>query len=145
MVKNKMIMIPGIIALSSMILYHIVLKLTPQDINPLVSLFFAYVVAGIICLGAFFIFSDSNSFASEFKKVNWTSILLGIVLVGIELGLIILYRNGSDISTTSLTLCTMMTVFLLVVGIMFFNESMTFKNILGLVISIVGLWLIQSK
>lgn len=145
MVKKDMFITAGIITLSSMVFYHVVLKMTPKDINPFMSLFIAYAIAGTICLIAFLVFRNQNSLSSEFSKLNWTTFVLGIFLVGIELGLLFLYRNGSNISTTSLTLSSMMTIVLLIVGTLFFSEVITLKSIIGLVICVIGLWLIQSK
>ena len=100
---------PIILIIASNVLYHVCAKGVPSQINPMVSLMVTYLVAGFLTLILFFmmpqIFSVDKkvdvSFISQIRQINWAPIVLGFVIVGLELGNILMYRVGWNISLGS--------------------------------------------
>lgn len=130
---------------STGVLYQIFQKTTPSSANPVVSLIISYLTAIIILLFLLPVFPLRGGFVSEIKKLNWSSILLGITLVGIELGYLLAYRVGWNIGTTQLVTTVFITSLLLPISVVFFNESISFTKIIGVVLCICGFVMISHK
>ncbi|WP_243085022.1 hypothetical protein [Lachnospira eligens] len=66
--------------------------------NPFASLIITYLVGAAVAFIMFLILGDSRDILTELKKANWTSFVLGIVLVGLEVGFIYAYKAGWKVS-----------------------------------------------
>lgn len=137
----------GAIALTVLanVLYHIFQKAIPAGVNPLVSLMVTYLVAATASLILLPLFPLQSDLASEFRKVNWASVALGAAIIGLELGFLLAYRQGWNISLASLVANTTVALILIPVGLMFFKEHLTPLNILGAVLALAGLILVNLK
>lgn len=131
-----------VLIILSSILYHNISKNIPLGTNSFLSLAISY---GVACIFSLVLFSlDHNNLKSELHNLNWTSFVLGFAIFGIELGYILLYKNGWDISTSSLTLSSITSILLLFIGIIFYRESISLTNFFGVIICLVGLFLIKK-
>ena len=123
--------------------YNICQKSTPSEINPFCTLMITYLVAafvtGIIFLCTVHGFSGAGE---ELRKLNWASLILGIAIIALELGMLYLYRVGWNISIGPFVCNTVLAVVLLIVGFVFYGESINVKQIIGLLICTGGLILI---
>ena len=87
-----------ILIVASNVIYNICQKSTPENANPFSALFITYLIATLLTVIMFlFNKTDKNLFQS-FKDLNWTSITLGISIVGLEFGYLMAYRAGWKIS-----------------------------------------------
>ena len=91
-----------VLIVASNVLYNICQKSTPRGANPFSSLLVTYVTAAILTLCAFPFHKTDEGFLQTFHGLNWTSIALGISIVGLELGYLMAYRAGWNISVGSL-------------------------------------------
>jgi uncharacterized membrane protein len=82
--------------------------------------------------------------AFEISKINWTSIVLGISIVGLETGYILIYRAGWKVSNASVVANICLACTLLIVGFVAYKENISLKQVLGIVICIVGLILVTK-
>jgi multidrug transporter EmrE-like cation transporter len=82
---------------------------------------------------------------AEVRKLNWASVGLGAVIVGLELGFLLAYRAGWNISVASLVANTTVALLLIPVGLLFFKEELSAVNILGIILAIAGLVLVNLK
>ena len=96
-------------------------------------------MTGIIFL---FLVKPENAIL-ELSKVNWTSIVLGIAIVGLELGYIFMYRAGWKVSSGALVANICLAIALIFVGAILYGENITVKQVLGILVCIVGLFLIN--
>ncbi|MEX1071259.1 MAG: EamA family transporter [Anaerolineales bacterium] len=137
----------GAIALTviSNVLYHILQKSIPGGVNPVFSLIVVYVVAAAASLLLLPLFPLQAGFAEELRKVNWASIGLGAVIVGLELGFLLAYRAGWNISLASLVSNTTVALLLVPVGLLLFKEHITPVNTVGIVLALAGLVLVNWK
>jgi len=137
----------GAIALTVLanILYHIFQKAIPAGVNPMVSLMATYLVAAIASLVLLPLFPLQSDLASEFRKVNWASVALGGAIIGLELGFLLAYRQGWNISLASLVANTTVALILIPIGLMLFKEHLTPLNIVGAVLALAGLVLVNLK
>lgn len=140
-------MVYGAIALTvlSNVLYHVFQKLIPGNVNPLLSLAVTYLVAATATLLLIPLFPLQGSIGAEVRKLNWASVGLGAVIVGLELGFLLAYRSGWNISIASLVANTTVALLLIPVGLLVFKEELSAVNILGIVLAIAGLVLVNLK
>lgn len=132
----------GLVVLSNVV-YQICSKAMPQDMSPFVSLGITYVVAAIASLTAFFALGRQAGLANELHKANWAPFVLGIVIVGLEVGFIFAYRAGWEVSVASVVQSSFLAVALLVVGHLLYGEALSPTKLLGIVICLVGLYFIN--
>ena len=135
---------PVFLILGSNIAYNLMTKSTPAQVNPFASLTVTYLVAAVFSF-ILLLFSSSGHPMADFREVNWTGIVLGIAIVGLELGYICLYRAGWNISVGSLVANVLLAACLLVIGLVVFKEAVGVKQMLGIAVCLCGLVLINMK
>lgn len=140
-------MVYGAIALTilSNVLYHLLQKSIPANVNPLLSLAVTYLVAATATLLLIPFFPLQGNLGAELRKINWASFGLGAVIIGLELGFLTAYRTGWNVSTASLVANTTVALLLLPVGLLLYKEHLTPINLLGIVLAIAGLVLVNLK
>ncbi|MCB2178323.1 EamA family transporter [bacterium] len=127
----------------SNVFYHIFQKVTPQNVNPMLSLAVSYLVAGAVCLALLPVFPLKEGLREEIRHINWASVGLAFTLVGLELGFLLAYRAGWSISLAGLVSNATVSLILLPVGLMFFREKLSVVNAFGVVLAIAGLILMN--
>ena len=135
---------PVLLILGSNIAYNLMTKSTPAQVNPFASLTVTYLVAAVFSF-ILLMFSSSGHPMADFREVNWTGIVLGMAIVGLELGYICLYRAGWNISVGSLVANVLLAACLLVIGLVVFKEAVGVKQMLGIAVCLCGLVLINMK
>ena len=125
--------------------YHLVLKVTPAGVNPLLSLMVTYALVaaafGVLLLAA----PGGFEWRGELRQINWTALALAAVIIGLDLGFLFLSRGGCEVSLGALVTQSAAAMVLLVVGVAVFREKLTAANLAGLVLCLVGLWLVHRK
>lgn len=133
----------GIVVVSNVI-YNICTKSTPANADSFLSLMVTYLIAAACSFAMFFLNPSHGRIAAELKQLNWTAIVLGIVIVGLEFGYICIYRAGWQVSVGSLTANICLACVLVVVGVLFYHEALTFRRILGMILCAAGLILVSK-
>ncbi len=118
--------------------YNIVTKKTPENANAFLSLAVTYAVASVMSFVFFFI-GNHSAVSEEIKKLNWTSLALGVVIIGLEFGYILAYRAGWNVSKAPLVANCVLAIALVFIGAILFREQITFRHIIGIAICIAGL------
>ncbi|MBR7073335.1 MAG: EamA family transporter [Eubacterium sp.] len=134
---------PILIIVISNILYNVCTKSTPSEVNAFAALSVTYLIAAAVSFITFFITSKGKNIFTEFSKTNWTTFVLGLVIVGLELGYILAFRNGWAMNTASVTANITLAVALIFVSALFYKESITLKQIAGIALCGGGLVLIN--
>lgn len=137
--------LPIILVIASNTFYHIIAKGTPQNANPMASLFTTYLASAAVTFTMLLFNSGDRGLTGEFKNLNWTSLLLGLTIVGLEYGWIQAYRVGWNISIGSLTANICLAVVLIIIGAMLYNEQISLRQIAGICLCLSGLVLISKK
>lgn len=133
---------PMLLVVASNTFYNIAAREIPRNIDPFFSLTFVYFVAMVISGGICFFGNSVQSFAGEFAKLDWFTLLFGLCIIGLEYGYINIYRVGWKISTASLVSNIMLAVILLLVGMFVYKEQITFTQGAGMILCLAGLVLI---
>ncbi|MDO5111176.1 MAG: EamA family transporter [Clostridia bacterium] len=123
-------------------LYNICTKQTPGDVNAFASLSVTYLIASALSVAAFFLSHAHKSYLQEISRLNWTSIALGLSIVALEFGYISIYRAGWKVSLGSLVANISLACILLFVGLLFYKETLSPKQLLGMAVCVVGLILL---
>lgn len=125
-------------------LYHLCAKSTPSDVAPLASLLVTYVTAAISSLVLYLVMGENKNLLQEVHKVNWTSFTLGFAIVFLELGYLFVYRAGWKVGVGSLVANVALACVLLVIGFVLFKESFTSRQLLGMCVCVLGIFLITK-
>lgn len=133
------------IALAATVAYHIVMKLTPAGANPYLSLAVTYGVTTIAFIAVYAVLPGGTTLRTGFASLNWTTFALAITVVGLDLGFLMLYRGGFDVSLGQIITQSAAALLLVLVGVAFFSEKLSLTNIGGIVLCVAGLWLINKK
>jgi drug/metabolite transporter (DMT)-like permease len=123
--------------------YHLGLKQVPRDVHPLAPLVVLFTTAALTALAAWPLFARGLSIRGELGKLNWTPFVVGVAIVGIELGFVIAYRAGWKISAASLTANIVIAAVLVAVGVLAYGEALTRSRLAGLALCVAGLWLLN--
>src|SRR5713226_5766297 len=79
-------------------LYHVFQKLTPTNVNPMLALAVTYITAAVICLLLLPFYPLSSNLIESLRQLNWASFALAFAIIGLELGFLLAYRAGWNIS-----------------------------------------------
>ncbi len=126
-------------------LYNIAQKSTPEKVNPFAALLLTYLTAAVLTSIALALSKPEGGLVHAFKGLNWTSLLLGISIIGLEIGYLLAYRAGWQITVASLVANIALALALIPVGIFLYNESFEPHKLLGAALCIGGLIVINLK
>ncbi|MFA6807651.1 MAG: EamA family transporter [Eubacteriales bacterium] len=132
-----------VLIVASNVMYNICQKSTPQNANPFSALIVTYLTATIITVVAYLFQKTDKSFLQSITDLNWTSVTLGVAIVGLEFGYLLTYRAGWNISIGSLVANIILAVMLIPIGILFYKEGFDVSKIFGVAFCILGLVLIN--
>jgi len=134
---------PLALVVISNVFYHIAAKSVAPDLNPFASLTVSYLIGAGVSLLLYFLLRKEGTLFQEYSKINWASIVLGIVIVGLEAGYIYAYKAGWPVSTASIVQSAVLAVILIFAGRMLYQEPITWSKVAGIVCCLVGLFLIN--
>ncbi len=136
---------PVILVVASNCLYHMCSKSVPNDVNAFGTLMITYITSAIICSVLFLLMTKPDNVSFEMAKINWTSIALGVAIIGLETGYILMYRNGWKISSGSVVANICLAIALLVIGFILYKENISIKQIIGIIACAIGLILVTTS
>lgn len=135
---------PLAIIVISNIVYQICAKGIPTQMNTYASMTITYAVATLFSMAAFFVTTKGGNIVKEFGHTNWATIVLGIVITGLEVGFIFAYKSGWKVSTLATVSNAFLAVALIFVGLFVYHEPINWSKVLGVVICLIGLWFINK-
>ena len=136
---------PIALVVLSNIVYQICAKSVPSGMNPFASLTVTYLIGAVASFVLFLLTKPSGGLLKEFGKINWAPLILGIVIVGLEAGIIYAYKAGWQVSTASIVQSAILAVALIFVGFMLYREPLTWNKLVGVAVCLVGLVIINMK
>ena len=139
----------------SNIVYQICAKGVPKEMDAMASMTVTYLVGaacsavtylvGAACSAVmFFVMNRNASLLHEYTKMNAAPVLLGISVVGLEVGFIYAYKVGWPVSTASTVQSAFLAVALLIVGALLYHETISATKVIGVLICLGGLYLINK-
>lgn len=125
--------------------YHLVLKVTPAGANPLLSLLVTYALVTLLFGAVLLVSPGGFEWRQEIRQVNWTALALAVVIVGLDLAFLLMYRSGVAVSLGALITQSAAALLLLAIGVAAFKERLSVANAVGLVLCLAGLWLVNRR
>jgi drug/metabolite transporter (DMT)-like permease len=125
--------------------YQLAAKFIPHTLSPWHVLTIVYIIGVILSLIAGWIDSSEKTLWQTFRTSNWAVFVLGFAVVGIEAGYLLAFRSGWRLNVTGVFSNTAAAILLFPIGILILKERMTTLNIVGLVVALLGLYLIVRR
>lgn len=135
---------PIALVVVSNVLYQICAKSVPREMDAMASMTVTYLVGAACSAVMFFVMHPGGSLLREYARLNAAPFLLGVSVVGLEVGFIYAYKAGWPVSTASLVQSAFLSVALLFVGALLYREALTPSKVLGAAICLVGLYFINK-
>ncbi len=126
-------------------LYQICAKSVPKEMNPLASLTVTYLVGAAASGALYYALNRDGNLIREYGRMNWATVVLGVVIVGLEVGWICAYKAGWQISTGFIVQSAFLAVTLILVGYLLYHEALTWNKLVGVGICLIGLFFINFK
>lgn len=124
--------------------YQICAKSIPETVNPLAALTITYLTAAVASVVLYCVLNRDVNLIQQWRQINWASIVLGLVLVGLEVGFIYAYKAGWQVSTAATVQSAFLAILLLVVGLVLYREAITWNKIVGVVVCLIGLAILNK-
>ena len=127
------------------VFYQVAAKSVPEKIDPLASVTVTYIVGAITCGVLYFVLNKNADLLREYSKLNWAPFIMGITVVGLEIGMIYAYKVGWPVNAASTSQSVITAIALIFVGYLLFKEPITWNRIAGIIVCLAGLALINYK
>jgi hypothetical protein len=136
--------LPVILMIVGTTTYHIAQKSVPGSVNPVFSLVINYLtaLAGTFLLIPLYPARTAGSWS--LRSVNWASAAVGVSIVGVELAVLLAYRSGWRVSLLSVIGNSASALLLVGIGLAFFHEHLSLRNVSGVILCLIGLALISQ-
>ena len=126
------------------IFYQICAKSVPESMDPLASVTATYLVAAAVSAILYFATNRGGNLMREYGQLNWAPLVLGIVIVGLEVGFIYAYKAGWPVSTAFIVQSAFLAIALIAVGYLLYKEPVNANKLVGVLICLVGLYFINK-
>ena len=136
---------PVALVVISNTLYQVCAKSVPEGMNPLASLTVTYLIGAVVSCALYYMLNRDANLVRELRLTNWAPVVLGIVIVGLEVGFIYAFRAGWQVGTTQIITSAVVAVLLIFVGYLLYHEAITWNKIAGIIICLTGLVLINCR
>lgn len=134
---------PVALIVFSNVVYQICAKGVPDNMNTMASMVITYLVGALCSVILFFILFKSSNLMTELKKVNVSTVMLGVSVVGLEVGFIYAYKAGWQVSTVSTVQSVFLAAALILVGALLYKETITPSKIIGVILCMLGIYFIH--
>ena len=124
--------------------YQVCAKGIPSSMDPFASMTITYFVGTICSTILYFIVNRNGNLLTEYSKSNWAPALLGLCIVGLEVGFIYAYKVGWQVSTLSIVQSAFVAGVLIFVGWLLYHEAISLSKVIGIVICLIGLYFINK-
>ena len=142
--KTMFYIAPTIVLLGA-VSFHYFAGRIPTSLNPIVAVTATYVAIAIIAACLIPLFPSDGVLAKQVRQLSWIQIAMAISVILLDIGFILMYRNGWDISTGNLVTSVFTNIALLLIGALIIGDKATLTNIAGVLICIAGVAMIGYK
>ncbi len=133
------------IAVVGLVVYHISLKRTPHDLNPLAFLAIGYLLAAVMCVASARLIEGKMPWTGFNASLGVTLVMLAVGVLLIEIGTLLSYRYGWPLGTVGPVGNALAASLLLPMAIVIFKDRVGTFQILGLILVVAGMLLMTRK
>jgi hypothetical protein len=145
MTPARLLILSVMIIIASNVLYHVSQKSIPAGAHPLLSVAVTYAAALLVTLLLFPFSPGGAPKLSGLAQLNWATLGVAVSAVGIEIGFLLAYRAGWNISIGSLVVSVAVAILLIPTGLLLYREHLSAANVTGIVLCLAGLALVMLK
>jgi drug/metabolite transporter (DMT)-like permease len=145
MTPARLLILSVALVVASNVLYNIAQKSIPADAHPLLSVAVTYAAALLFTLLLWLVAPGGAPKLAGLAKLNWATLGVGFAAVGVEIGVLLAYRAGWNISVGSLVVSVAVAVLLLPIGLFLYREHLSPANVAGIVLCLAGLVLVMWR
>ena len=137
--------ISAVVAIMGAVGYQYFVKQVPASINPVVSVLGIYVA--VLAMGLFLLpfIPPEGGLIKHIRQLNWIQVGVAGSVLFLELGFLLMYRSGWNLSTGNLVTGVFVNIILVIIGLWLFGEKVTLINGIGIILSIIGVSLISFR
>ena len=139
------LLVAFLIAIAGQVLYHVTQKSITAGAHPVIALLTFYLVAAVLTLPLFWLFPVTGSLVEEIGKMNWAVYGVAASIVMIEIGFLLAYRAGAELSSAAVLTASVVAVSTLVIGALFFRESLSILKVAGIALCLGGIGMMSWK
>ncbi len=125
--------------------YQYFVKRIPASLDPVVSVIGVYIAALILGVTLLPFFPAEGGIVTHFRRLNWIQLAIAASVFLIELGFLLMYRHGWNLSTGNLVTGVIVNLVLLGLGVSVLGEEVNIVNLVGILICILGVALIGYR
>ncbi len=125
--------------------YHLFVKRISPTIHPVVSIVGIYVGVLLLSFLLLGLFPPAEGYRFHFKQITWVQFAVAISVFLIELGFLLMYRAGWNLSTGNLVTGVFINILLLALGLLLLREKVSLINAIGIGLSIIGVAMISYR
>jgi drug/metabolite transporter (DMT)-like permease len=144
--KNMtMYYISACVAITGAVGYQYFVKRVPVSLNPIVSVIGMYVA--VLALGVVLLplFPPDGGLRHHLRQLSWIQLALAVSVMMIELGFLMMYRYGWNLSTGNLVTGVFINLVLVGLGVTLLGEKVNLVNAIGIAFCILGVALISYR
>lgn len=135
-----------ILIVVGLVVYQLSQKSTDQNANPFVVVILAYLIGIAACVVGYFLFPRQDTdLMPMMKTVAWSALGIGLGAAAIEIGFMLAYRAGWNLSLLPVSVNVCGAVLLILIGLIAFRESLSMEKLIGVLMCIGGLVLITIR
>ncbi len=135
-----------ILIVAGLVVYQLAQKSTDQSANPFVVVILAYLIGIAACIGGYFLFPRQDTdLLPMMRTVLWSALGIGLGAAAIEVGFMLAYRAGWNLSLLPVSVNVCGAVLLILIGPIAFRESLSMEKVIGILLCIGGLVLITFR
>lgn len=135
---------PIALAVGADVFYQICCKSMPEQLNPFAALTVTYMVGAAVAFVIYELSTKGSNIITEWHGVNWCPFVLGVVIVGLEVGMIFMYKVGWNVNTGYIVKSIFLAIMLIIVGYLLYKEPIKATKIAGVAVCLAGLYLINK-
>ena len=130
---------PVFLIVGCTVMYQTGIKAVSSGIHPLTALIFTYLAAALTALVVYLLTAGKNeNKVSSILSCNFPALGMGLSIVGIEIGMIYMYRAGWGVHNSFIVTNSLIVIALMVTGALFYQESLKRRQFLGILLTMAG-------
>jgi drug/metabolite transporter (DMT)-like permease len=137
--------ISAFVAVLGAVGYQYFVKQIPESINPIISVLGIYISALVLGLVLLPFLPPEGGVIKHIKKINWTQLAVAGSVILLELGFLLMYRSGWNLSIGNLVTGVFVNIILVGLGVWLLGEKVTLINGIGAILSIIGVALLSFR
>ncbi|MDY6084436.1 MAG: EamA family transporter [Dialister sp.] len=130
---------PILLAITAELVYNIAAKSLPGRVNSFAALTGVYLVAAVISFVLYEVETKGGNIFHEYAHMNASPLALGLAIIGLETGMIFMYRVGWPMQKGFLIFSILSSVVIILAGYLLYDETITLSQTAGIILCLAGI------